>query len=502
MCGREMAFTVLDFRGKLCTAWHPPLPTKQQLHRQYTTSCHQEKRRFCPAAVTWSQVYRRHPEKSSHGSVWGYPPCRRLATCCSGGREQVDGEAMDDDEQVVSTLSNATLWGLRLAAARAKEAARQDRLFSDPYSRYLACEEELEDLGVVAGNDTQNNTQNRAEGQSKGGARESRRAAAITRFLDEFLMRSIGAGGKPGQGGGEPTETKRPQVVLVGAGMDTRPYRLPWPKGTVIFEVGPGEALQYAKDIFKAASVRTPSGCLLRQVGADIRNANAINESEDDADNADLAPGKAIEESTTDEAPGKAIKDETGIKKKNGKLTDAGKQAVAGGTTMPGGVTIPGASMNAPEDWCGGLVKEGYLRDRPSLWVLEGLHVLDAGALTMMLADVSDIAAKGSVMAGSISKAKAVEAALSWSEWSPRNPDQPISDQDRIKELFAEYGLQAEVIDLDATLRSIGSAVQEEDLVLFAATQRRLSRYQQEEGWRELGRAEMDGGEEGFMDMN
>ena len=30
------------------------------------------------------------------------------------------------------------------------------------------------------------------------------------------------------------------QVVLVGDGFDTRPFRLPWPAGTVIYMVAPG----------------------------------------------------------------------------------------------------------------------------------------------------------------------------------------------------------------------------------------------------------------------
>lgn len=33
------------------------------------------------------------------------------------------------------------------------------------------------------------------------------------------------------------------QVVLVGDGMDTRPFRLPWPTGTVLYLVAPGQGM-------------------------------------------------------------------------------------------------------------------------------------------------------------------------------------------------------------------------------------------------------------------
>jgi methyltransferase (TIGR00027 family) len=44
-----------------------------------------------------------------------------------------------------------------------------------------------------------------------------------TRVLDDFVLRSVRAGGR--------------QVVLLGAGLDTRAYRLPLPPGCVVYEV-------------------------------------------------------------------------------------------------------------------------------------------------------------------------------------------------------------------------------------------------------------------------
>ncbi|WP_031186902.1 SAM-dependent methyltransferase, partial [Streptomyces sp. NRRL S-1896] len=45
-----------------------------------------------------------------------------------------------------------------------------------------------------------------------------------TRVLDDFLLRSVHAGNAR-------------QVVLLGAGLDSRAFRLDWPPGCVVFEV-------------------------------------------------------------------------------------------------------------------------------------------------------------------------------------------------------------------------------------------------------------------------
>src|ERR1700744_2802169 len=48
--------------------------------------------------------------------------------------------------------------------------------------------------------------------------------AAHTRFLDEFLADAGRAGIR--------------QVVILASGLDTRPYRLWWPLGTTLYEIG------------------------------------------------------------------------------------------------------------------------------------------------------------------------------------------------------------------------------------------------------------------------
>lgn len=48
------------------------------------------------------------------------------------------------------------------------------------------------------------------------------------------------------------------QVVLVGDGFDTRPFRLAWPPGTVIYMVAPGGWRRYVKLFCMASSSRQP----------------------------------------------------------------------------------------------------------------------------------------------------------------------------------------------------------------------------------------------------
>lgn len=60
-------------------------------------------------------------------------------------------------------------------------------------------------------------------------------------------------------------------MVLVGDGMDTRPFRLPWPEGTVMFLVAPPESHELAEAVLQAAQARVPRGCLLRRVNLKVR---------------------------------------------------------------------------------------------------------------------------------------------------------------------------------------------------------------------------------------
>ncbi len=60
------------------------------------------------------------------------------------------------------------------------------------------------------------------------------------------------------------------QVVLVGDGLDTRPYRLPWPPGTLLFVVAPAEVHAAAE-----AALATPGALAAAEAAAAAGGAAA-----------------------------------------------------------------------------------------------------------------------------------------------------------------------------------------------------------------------------------
>jgi hypothetical protein len=63
-----------------------------------------------------------------------------------------------------------------------------------------------------------------------------------TRFIDDQLLHAVSLA-NVGRG------QEYNQVVLVGDGMATAPFRLPWPAGTVIYLVAPGERRRRARRV-------------------------------------------------------------------------------------------------------------------------------------------------------------------------------------------------------------------------------------------------------------
>jgi len=127
------------------------------------------------------------------------------------------------------------------AAVRAIETSRPDALFDDPWAAALAGED---------------------------GTRwaESRPAETLvpmiirTRFFDDFLTRAT-------------FEDGAAQVVLLGAGLDTRALRLHWPPGTVVFEVEQPDVVSYKRNLLGPALARPSCERHVCQ-GADLRGAH------------------------------------------------------------------------------------------------------------------------------------------------------------------------------------------------------------------------------------
>jgi methyltransferase (TIGR00027 family) len=133
----------------------------------------------------------------------------------------------------VAALASTARW---TAAVRAHESRRDDRLFHDPWAAALAG---AEGEGWIA----------------RRGDTPSLQVIAIrARFFDEFLERA--------------TEQGIRQVVLLGAGFDTRAFRLPWPAGTRLFELDRAEVLVEKEQAMRAGGAR--AACDRRVVTADL----------------------------------------------------------------------------------------------------------------------------------------------------------------------------------------------------------------------------------------
>lgn len=120
-----------------------------------------------------------------------------------------------------------------MAAMRARETARADRLFDDPFAEQLAGEEAFAFLAEKL------QEQDRAY------------VAVRTRFFDDFLV---------------DVATEVNQIVILASGMDTRAYRLPWSAETIIYELDRPQVLEAKNAILVEA---TPN-CQHYTIAADL----------------------------------------------------------------------------------------------------------------------------------------------------------------------------------------------------------------------------------------
>lgn len=97
--------------------------------------------------------------------------------------------------------------GLLVAAIRARESTREDRLFTDPFTDKLAGAAGHQILDAAL---------------ATSGERTTMQIVVRTRFWDDALLDAA---------------SSCRQIVVVAAGMDARAYRLTWPAGTTVFEL-------------------------------------------------------------------------------------------------------------------------------------------------------------------------------------------------------------------------------------------------------------------------
>jgi methyltransferase (TIGR00027 family) len=128
-----------------------------------------------------------------------------------------------------------------VAALRAAEHRRPDRLFADPCAEMF--------LGA-AGIDVEPEP-----GKDEFVAIMGVQATVRTRFLDDTLLTQVSG--------------ERRQVVLLASGMDSRAYRLDWPAGTEVFEVDQELVLRFKQQVLQEHSVSPRA--VVHPVAADLR---------------------------------------------------------------------------------------------------------------------------------------------------------------------------------------------------------------------------------------
>ncbi|WP_326950515.1 SAM-dependent methyltransferase [Amycolatopsis sp. NBC_01307] len=118
---------------------------------------------------------------------------------------------------------------LMVAAARAIEATRPDSLAHDGFARHFVRAARASGEWPVHWHDVPGGAANPLWG------RLGRYFGLRTRVLDDFLLGAVRAGAG--------------QVVLLGAGLDSRAFRLAWPAGCPVFELDRPDVLAFKQDV-------------------------------------------------------------------------------------------------------------------------------------------------------------------------------------------------------------------------------------------------------------
>jgi methyltransferase (TIGR00027 family) len=140
---------------------------------------------------------------------------------------------MVESDSLQHRLALTASW---MAAARALESARADRLFDDPWA------------SVLAGADGAAWLEQRSP--------ESTLPIVLrTRFFDDYLMRIAQEDGVR-------------QLVILAAGLDTRAFRLAWPAGMRVFELDQSGVLERKQTILDEAGAQPT--CERHVVAADL----------------------------------------------------------------------------------------------------------------------------------------------------------------------------------------------------------------------------------------
>ncbi|CAN5138407.1 class I SAM-dependent methyltransferase [soil metagenome] len=154
----------------------------------------------------------------------------------------------DDDSWDITTSVGST--ALFVAAARALEARRPDALAVDPYAEVFCRAVGGQWADIVDGKAPDSRL------LTEWGTHFVDFQGARTRYFDNYFVRAADSGVR--------------QIVLLAAGLDSRAYRLPWPKGTVVFELDQPQVLEFKRDVL--AEHGDQPTAQRREIAVDLRD--------------------------------------------------------------------------------------------------------------------------------------------------------------------------------------------------------------------------------------
>ncbi|MET0901265.1 MAG: class I SAM-dependent methyltransferase [Mycobacterium sp.] len=160
---------------------------------------------------------------------------------------RTDGDTWDPASSVGAT---ATL----VAAARAVATASGRGLIDDPFAAPLVRAVGLDFFTRMVDGDLDISqfpdfTPQRVESMVDG-------MALRTKFFDEYFLEAAAAGSK--------------QAVILAAGLDARAYRLPWPAGTVVYELDQPAVIEFKTSTLAALGAAPTAD--RRAIGIDLRD--------------------------------------------------------------------------------------------------------------------------------------------------------------------------------------------------------------------------------------
>lgn len=142
-----------------------------------------------------------------------------------------------------------------VAAARALASSQPEPLIDDPYAAPLVRAVGVDFFTRLVDGDLQLPADTADARAALQGLTEV--MAVRTRFFDDFFVEATRAGAR--------------QVVILASGLDSRPYRLPWPEGVVVYEIDQPEVIAFKTRTMAALGARCTAAAH-HTVAVDLRD--------------------------------------------------------------------------------------------------------------------------------------------------------------------------------------------------------------------------------------